>query len=139
MALITDDRDLRPVPAGAVGLLACVRPVGRGTELDVLADADADADTDTDTGPSGRPTASGTAGIITVGVSAAADEPAADLLLAGVRVIWQRIDLCGPAPACTVAAVGHRRPLRRPVRLGTALALAGRGVATIVIANREVR
>jgi len=48
------------------------------------------------------------------------------------RVSWVRILVDEQGAHCEVLGVGHRLPSVRRVSLGTALALAGRGVPTIV-------
>ncbi len=48
------------------------------------------------------------------------------------RVSWVRILVNEHGARCEVHGVGHRFPSVRPVSLGTALALAGRGIPTVV-------
>jgi hypothetical protein len=52
------------------------------------------------------------------------------------RVSWVRIVFTDAGAECAVIGVGHRLPNVRPVSLETALALAGRGVPTIVRSGR---
>ena len=48
------------------------------------------------------------------------------------RVSWVRIVLDEHGAHCQVLGVGHRLPNARPISLDTALALAARGVPTVV-------
>ena len=48
------------------------------------------------------------------------------------RVSWVRIVLDDRGVHCDVLGVAHRLPTSRPVSLDTALALASRGVPTVV-------
>lgn len=48
------------------------------------------------------------------------------------RVDWVRILVAGSAVRCDAHGVGHRLPCRRPLSLGTALALRAVGVPTII-------
>jgi hypothetical protein len=48
------------------------------------------------------------------------------------RVTWVGIVIHSGRATCEVVGVGHRVPVCRPVRLGTALDLAASGVPTVV-------
>jgi hypothetical protein len=61
------------------------------------------------------------------------DRQSADHVAAGYRrLVWQRIDLHRGAATCHVRGVRHRLPAERPISLEAALALAERGLPTLV-------
>ena len=94
------------------GLVAAVTPRGASTEVTVRSPHGDEALVELPATPDGR---------------------AADRVEAAYRrMVWQRIDVDGGHVACRLRGVRHRLPTEQSISLGAALALAERGLPTVV-------